>query len=133
MLVSKTPVALATSAIALLGAPSAEAFSTKTKHAAAKYAKTKVGNPYGWGAVGPVAFDCSGLTYAAYRKRIPRTSGAQLASSRPTNKRRIGDLLFRGSGHVGIYVGKGKAVHATKPGQPVKYISSSYFTTRRSA
>ena len=117
--------------IAFLIPAQAEAFSTKTQKKAAAFAKKQVGKMYEWGATGPRTFDCSGLTYAAYKRRIPRVAAAQLASSRKIKRPRIGDLLFRGPGHVGIYVGNGRAVHATKTGFPVKYIDASYFTTRR--
>lgn len=41
--------------------------------AAVSYAYSKLGSPYVWGATGPNAFDCSGLTLAAYRaaRRLP--------------------------------------------------------------
>lgn len=113
--------------LSLVGVPDASGASIKTRRAAVKYAKSKLGKPYVYGATGPSSFDCSGLMYAAYRKRIPRTSYAQLAASWHSRKRKVGDLLFRGSGHVGIYVGRGRAIHATRPGRPISYISASYF------
>ncbi|HEU5036948.1 MAG TPA: C40 family peptidase [Nocardioides sp.] len=73
------------------------------------------GDPYRYGASGPSAFDCSGLTFYAFRKagfkHIPRTSSAQAHFAkhikRSTMKR--GDLIFFYSGggvyHVGVYAG----------------------------
>src|SRR5829696_1815610 len=49
---------------------------------AVAFALRQRGKPYQWGAEGPGAFDCSGLTWAAWRAAgvaIPRTAGGQLA------------------------------------------------------
>jgi cell wall-associated NlpC family hydrolase len=49
---------------------------------AVAFALAQRGKPYRWGAQGPDAFDCSGLTWAAWRAAgvaIPRTAGGQLA------------------------------------------------------
>lgn len=91
-------------------------------------AESRRGSAYVYGASGPRAFDCSGLTQWAYRqagKRIPRTSGAQAASTRRVTRRaaRPGDLVFFHSGgrvyHVGIYAGGNSVIHASRPGVPV--------------
>jgi cell wall-associated NlpC family hydrolase len=99
--------------------------------AAVAYARQQVGKPYVWGAIGPMAFDCSGLIYAAYKHRVPRTSQALLTWGRRSKIRRVGDLLFRGPGHVGIYVGHGQAIHAPHAGSRVQYASVALFSTRR--
>ena len=82
---------------------------------AVAYALAQRGKPYRWGAEGPDAFDCSGLTWAAWRAAgvaIPRTAAGQLAGLSPVPGRRLqpGDLVIypsRGpSGrHVAIVVG----------------------------
>ncbi|MFR9805834.1 C40 family peptidase [Pseudonocardia sp. RS010] len=95
-------------------------------------ALAQVGKPYRYGASGPSAFDCSGLTSYAFKKAgvsIPRTSRAQSSFGTPVAKGNLrpGDLVFfyRPVSHVAIYVGNGKVVHASTSGQPVKISSLS--------
>lgn len=91
---------------------------------AAAYALAKIGKPYVYGAEGPNAFDCSGLTQAAWHSAgvsIPRTSGAQWSQLRHVAQPRIGDIVvYKGAGHVAIYVGNGKIVEAPRPGASVR-------------
>jgi cell wall-associated NlpC family hydrolase len=89
-------------------------------------ARTRAGSPYVYGATGPHAFDCSGLTQWVYRKlgkRLPRTSDAQAGAVRRVHRPRRGDLVFFHSGgnvyHVGIYAGHHMLWHASRPGHPV--------------
>ncbi|MGI5337462.1 NlpC/P60 family protein [Streptomyces sp. CA-181903] len=96
--------------------------------AAARAARSAVGSPYAWGASGPSAFDCSGLTQWAYGRAgvgLPRTSQAQRNAGRhvPLSEARPGDLvIYRDdASHVGIYVGDGQVVHAPYPGARVRY------------
>lgn len=67
-------------------------------------AKTQKGDWYRYGGNGPSTWDCSGLTYWAYKHDIPRTAGAQRRSSRTVHvsryKAKYGDLVFWGYGHV---------------------------------
>ncbi|WP_200301860.1 C40 family peptidase [Streptomyces adelaidensis] len=95
--------------------------------AAVSYAYTKLGSPYVWGATGPNAFDCSGLTQAAYRAAgvsLPRTTYAQINAGQRVarSELRPGDLVFFYSGisHVGIYIGNGQMIHAPNPSAPVR-------------
>ncbi|MCX5035867.1 NlpC/P60 family protein [Streptomyces coelicoflavus] len=95
--------------------------------AAVAYAYQKLGSPYVWGATGPNAFDCSGLTQAAYRAAgvsLPRTTYAQIDAGRRVGRSELlpGDLVFFYSGisHVGIYVGNGRMIHAPNPSAPVR-------------
>jgi cell wall-associated NlpC family hydrolase len=90
-------------------------------------AMSKQGAPYVWGAAGPNAFDCSGLTTWAHQqvgKSIPRTSSAQAAAGTPVsiNALQPGDVVsyYSGASHVGIYIGDGKIVHALNEGSPVQ-------------
>ncbi len=94
---------------------------------AVSYAYQKLGSPYVWGATGPDAFDCSGLTQAAYRAAgvsLPRTTYAQIGAGRRVSRSELlpGDLVFFYSGisHVGIYVGNGQMIHAPNPSAPVR-------------
>lgn len=73
------------------------------------------GAPYRYGAAGPRAFDCSGLTYFSFRRagfpRMPRTSSGQAGFARHISRgaMRRGDLMFFRDGggvyHVGLFVG----------------------------
>jgi cell wall-associated NlpC family hydrolase len=103
---------------------------------AAALAVREVGVPYRWGGTSPTGgFDCSGLVYWAYGRlgvEVPHSSyalydvGRRIARSRM----RAGDLLFfSGLGHVGIYIGRGRMVHAPHTGTRVQVVSlrrSSY-------
>ncbi|GGR71708.1 hypothetical protein GCM10010252_07700 [Streptomyces aureoverticillatus] len=95
--------------------------------AAVSYAYKALGSPYVWGATGPNAFDCSGLTQAAYRAAgvsLPRTTYAQIDTGRRVSRAELqpGDLVFFYSGisHVGLYVGDGQMIHAPNPSAPVR-------------
>ena len=97
------------------------------RKAAVSKALSKLGTPYRWGAMGPNAFDCSGLvkwSFAQAGKSLPRTSRAQASAGTPVSKANLqpGDLVFfyKPISHVGIYIGNGKIVHASRKGQPVK-------------
>jgi cell wall-associated NlpC family hydrolase len=88
---------------------------------AVAFALAQRGKPYRWGAEGPHAFDCSGLTWAAWRAAgmtIPRTAAGQLAGLRRARGRlRPGDLvIYRTTGpsrrHVAMVVGRGRMVEA---------------------
>ncbi|MGY1683602.1 C40 family peptidase [Geodermatophilus sp. SYSU D01176] len=89
-------------------------------------ALAQVGDPYTWGATGPNAFDCSGLTSFAYKAAgitIPRTSKAQSTFGTAVSKADLqpGDLVFFYSpvSHVGMYIGNGQMVHSSSAGKPV--------------
>ncbi|WJY72452.1 C40 family peptidase [Corynebacterium auriscanis] len=101
--------------------------STNVGHQIAAIAKSKIGSPYSWGAAGPNAFDCSGLTSWAYKqvgKQIPRTSDAQANTGRPVSLKNLqpGDIVsyYSGASHVAIYIGNGKVVQALNSGSPVQ-------------
>ncbi|MDD5748074.1 MAG: NlpC/P60 family protein [Actinomycetota bacterium] len=87
----------------------------------------QLGKPYQYGAAGPDAFDCSGLTMYCYRvgagKIISHSSYAQAYCGVPVGVSELepGDILgFRGWGHVGLYVGGGDYIHAPQTGDVVK-------------
>ncbi|MEU4245677.1 C40 family peptidase [Actinoplanes sp. NPDC026619] len=92
-------------------------------------ARAQQGRPYRHGAVGPRAFDCSGLTTYAYRSvrvTLPRTANAQFHAAQPISRAaaRPGDLVFWVQGghayHVGVYAGAGQVWHAPKTGDHVR-------------
>jgi peptidoglycan DL-endopeptidase CwlO len=94
---------------------------------AVQVALSQVGKPYVWGADGPSSFDCSGLMLYAWRaagKSLPHSSRAQLSATRRVSLAQIrpGDLVFFGSPihHVGMYIGNGNMVEASRRGVPVR-------------
>jgi cell wall-associated NlpC family hydrolase len=92
------------------------------------------GVPYKFAAASPgVAFDCSGLTSWAWSQAgvyLPHQSAQQYASIPhvPSSAAQPGDLIFYYSpiSHVGMYIGGGRMVHATSPGNPVKVASVNW-------
>ncbi len=94
---------------------------------AVRYAVDQLGKPYRWGAEGPGAYDCSGLTSEAWGAAgtpIPRTSQEQWARLErvPLVELRPGDLVvyFPEATHVALYIGDGKVVQAPRPGAGIK-------------
>ena len=92
-------------------------------------AMAQLGKPYGWGAAGPDAFDCSGLMMWAYAQNgisIPRTSQAQLAGGTPVSLDALqpGDIIgyYPGVTHVGMYIGDGMVVHSSDYGIPIQVV-----------
>ena len=90
--------------------------------AAVAYAKAQVGKPYVYGAAGPNAYDCSGLTMASWAQAgvgLPHSSSAQYSSGPHVSASELqpGDLVFyyQPISHVGMYIGGGMIVHAANP------------------
>jgi cell wall-associated NlpC family hydrolase len=93
---------------------------------AAQVALRYLGTPYAYGGSSPAGFDCSGLVAFAYGRvgvTLPHSSYA-LWDALPRVGRALllpGDLVFfNGLGHVGIYVGGGRYVHAPHSGEVVE-------------
>ena len=128
----------------------------KRAHAAKKRARKRVsrglravrianhltGIPYVWGGSSPrTGFDCSGLVQYVYGKlgvSLPHYTVSQYRHGRAVARSRLrpGDLVFfYGLGHVGIYAGHGKYIHAPRRGTTVRWASlasnSSYYGARR--
>jgi cell wall-associated NlpC family hydrolase len=113
---------------ALAAAPAAASSSAAQK--AVDTALAQRGDMYLYGATGPDRFDCSGLTGFAYKAAgisLPRTSKAQSTFGTPVSKANLqpGDLVFFYSpvSHVGLYIGNGQMVHASRAGKPVAVVS----------
>jgi cell wall-associated NlpC family hydrolase len=94
-------------------------------------ARSLVGRPYRWGASGPDAFDCSGLTSYVWRAAglsLPHSSQAQLGSLPRVEVSELqpGDLVFsrwEGQSHVGLYIGNGMMISAPQTGRRVEVSS----------
>ena len=92
---------------------------------AVDFAQRLIGRPYVWGAEGPDAFDCSGLTQYVYQEfgiDLPRRAITQSGAGEPAGRRlQRGDLVFFSTDtrrsevtHVGIYEGGGMMIDASK-------------------
>lgn len=133
-----------------LGLPTDVPAPTAAAALAVADAATHLGTPYVWGATGPGAFDCSGLTLTAYRAAgiaLPRTAAEQWSAGPQVGLGDLqpGDLLFWASDptsiasihHVAIYVGNGQMIAAPHAGtlvriQPV-YLDGFFGAIRPSA
>jgi len=93
---------------------------------AVRIAAEQLGAPYRYAGMSPSGFDCSGLVAYVYGKLgvdLPHNAAAQYAYGRPvpSSELRPGDLVFfHGLGHVGLYVGRGKIIHAPQSGERVE-------------
>jgi cell wall-associated NlpC family hydrolase len=95
--------------------------------AAVKFAMAQVGKAYVYGAAGPNAYDCSGLTMRAWGAAgvgLPHSSNAQQGSGTRISESELrpGDLVFYYSpvSHVGMYIGHGLIVNALNPSSGVR-------------
>jgi peptidoglycan DL-endopeptidase CwlO len=94
---------------------------------ALRFALTRQGAPYVWGASGPWAFDCSGLVLWAYAQvgiQLPHYTGLQWNSGVHVSRSQLmpGDLVFfyADIGHVGMYIGNGLMIDAPDFGETVR-------------
>ncbi|MBQ2897685.1 MAG: C40 family peptidase [Clostridia bacterium] len=106
-------------------------------------AKQHLGKAYVYGASGPNAFDCSGFTSYIYKQfgySLNRTASGQYSNGVAVSRENLqpGDLVmftYRGMygiGHVGIYMGDGKMVHAgnSSTGVVISDVFSGYYGAR---
>jgi cell wall-associated NlpC family hydrolase len=91
-----------------------------------RFARRFVGVRYVYGGASPrTGFDCSGFTrfvYSHFGIALPHYSVAQFSMGRRISRRglRAGDLVFfDGIGHVGMYIGGGRFIHAPHTGTRV--------------
>ncbi|RXK17917.1 NlpC/P60 family protein [Macrococcus sp. DPC7161] len=128
IILKKTLLALATSALVLTAVPTHEAdaakkYSTKykkpSKNVVAVARNIAAHRVYQYGANNNYAVDCSAFAQQVMRamgKKIPRTTYAQMRAGKRVYKPRAGDLVFfNGGSHVGVYIGNGRMVDALNP------------------
>lgn len=101
---------------------------------AVDFALAQVGKPYVFGAAGPDAYDCSGLTMEAWKRggvNLPHLASDQYNYGVHVGADELqpGDLVFLYNpiGHVSIYIGHGMLVSAPQPGENVKIVPFAYF------
>jgi cell wall-associated NlpC family hydrolase len=130
-----TPVpAPASNPLPLLRTPAAVRKHLRTKREAPAlgsrivgYAKHLIGVPYSWGGSSPhTGFDCSGFVryvYGHFGISLAHSSFADFVRGQRVGRwsMKPGDLVFfDGAGHVGIYVGHGRFIHAPHTGTVVR-------------
>ena len=99
----------------------------------ANYACQFVGNPYVAGGTSLTnGADCSGFVYAVYKAfgiSVPRSSYSQATYGREVSyaNAQPGDVIYYG-GHVAIYLGGGRIVHASTARTGIKYENATYRT-----
>lgn len=114
-----------------------------------QFAESMQGTPYSYGSASRHATDCSGFILQVLKHQgvnMPRTAAEQSTRGQHVGGGELkpGDLVFfqtsRGSriSHVGMYVGKGKFIHASSGGGKVqvnsldeKYYRQRFATARR--
>ncbi len=109
-------IAVAAASLAAFAVPTPAAAATAVARGVrvAAVARAQVGDPYGYRAAGPRAFDCSGLVQYAFRRavgrRLPHNAARLSGMGRPVARRNVrpGDVAYwggRGSAyHVGVVV-----------------------------
>lgn len=105
--------------------------SNDTGKQIAEYACKFIGNPYVYGGTSLTkGADCSGFVMSVYKHfgiSLPRTSGQQALVGRSIaySNAKPGDIVCY-PGHVGIYIGNGRIVHASTPASGIKTSPATY-------
>lgn len=98
------------------------------------FAVAQLGDAYVYGGTGPSGWDCSGLVmkaFAAAGISLPRVVGPQMNAVRSVSMDALqpGDLVAYGDmSHIGIYLGRGKVIHAPHPGRSVEITGLSRYS-----
>ncbi len=102
---------------------------------AVSYARHLLGIPYVWGGSSPRSgFDCSGLVRYVYQRvgiTLPHSSYADFNLGQRISRWALkpGDLVFfDGVGHVGLYIGGGRFIHAPHSGTRVEISSLAEYS-----
>ena len=92
-----------------------------------RYARRLLGVPYVYGGSSPSSgFDCSGFVRFVYQRfgvALPHSSYADFTLGHGVSRGALkpGDLVFfHGLGHVGLYIGGGRFIHAPHTGTRVE-------------
>ena len=115
--------------------------ATDAERIAVTFALAQLGKPYVFAATGPGAYDCSGLTMAAWAMagvQLPHYASTQALLGTPVVSPAFllpGDLVFipgadgsmQAPGHVGMYVGEGLIIEAPQTGDVVKLVPLTTF------
>ncbi len=111
--------------------PSKSSGGTAQGRAVADYGLQFVGNPYVYGGTSLTnGADCSGFVQSVYKHfgySLPRTSTEQRSAGKGVSysEAQPGDLICY-AGHIGIYIGDGKIVHASNAATGIKVSSATY-------
>ena len=116
------------------GSSSGSSYSSGSGSSVVDYATQFVGNPYVWGGTSLTnGADCSGFVQSVYSNfgvSLPRTSYEQQNAGREVSysEAQPGDLICYG-GHVAIYMGDGKIVHASNSRDGIKVSDNAAYRT----
>lgn len=112
--------------ITIANGATASATTMSKGQSVVNYAKRFLGNPYRWGGTSLTrGADCSGFVMSVYRhfgKSLPHSSYAQRRVGRRVSslsKAKPGDIICY-SGHVAIYMGNNRVIHASNPKDGIK-------------